>query len=149
MIVGWLRCTEEKLYKKELKRKENLRKEGRGCRFLVWSSAHSVRGTYDPKPETIPTVVTSRDLHGTDLIHTDWSPSKPSHVTSEPLLSIILQFSIGSFILMLCGVNLSFYIYINAYLIQKNMCAWLQVIPWDYNFFSFLWPVNIEVVIKL
>lgn len=116
--------------KKEIKRKENLRKEGRGCRFLVWSSAHSVRGTYDPKPETIPTVVTSRDLHSTDLIHTDWSPSKPSHVTSAPLLSF---YSFLLEVLFWCCVNLSIchFIFTLMCISYKNVCMWLRVIPSD------------------
>lgn len=41
---------------KEIKR-QNLRKEGNGWRSLVWSTASSVRGTHDPKPETLPTVI--------------------------------------------------------------------------------------------
>lgn len=42
-----------------------------GLLFAHWSTARSVRGTDDPKPETLPLSSTSRDLHGTDLIYTD------------------------------------------------------------------------------
>lgn len=41
---------------KEIKR-ENLRKEGNGWHSPAWSTASSVRGTHDPKPETLPTVI--------------------------------------------------------------------------------------------
>lgn len=42
---------------------------------------------------------TTRDLHGTDLIYTDWSSSKPSHVTSLHHFSLPFW---KIFTLMLC-----------------------------------------------
>lgn len=42
-----------------------------GLLFAHWSTPSSVRGTDDPKPETLPAVVHLPRPPGTDLIYTD------------------------------------------------------------------------------
>lgn len=82
MNEGWWRCTGAKLYKRKQERKEE------GGRKEAWEwmvvcclptglqlALSGAQMTQNQRLSLLSS--TSRDLHGTDLIYTDWSSSNP------------------------------------------------------------------------
>lgn len=98
--------------------------------------------TQNQKLSLLPS--TSRDHHGTDLIYTDWSFSKPSNVTSQPLFSTTqLQIWIGNFLSW--GVNLFnlcfmpiIYFYKSILYRCRKVCIYLPIsISFYFSYYCF------------